>query len=49
MQTQSREGAKDAATQPAGGASIPAAAEDAKEDPMKGLLESLKKDQEKKP
>jgi TRAP-type mannitol/chloroaromatic compound transport system permease large subunit len=50
MQMPPREGAKDApAQQPAGGASTPEAAVEAKDDPMKGLLESIKKDQDKKP
>jgi hypothetical protein len=35
--------------QPRESASQPAGAADAKDDPMKGLLESLKKDQEQKP
>jgi len=47
MQTQSRESAKDAALQPAGGASVSENGKEAKEDPMKGLMESLKNDQEK--
>jgi len=47
MQMQSRESAKDAASQPAGGASAPEGGKEAKEDPMKGLMESLKQDQAK--
>ena len=49
MQRDSRDSAN-AASQPAGGASAPeGGAKEVKEDPMKGLMESLKKDQEKKP
>jgi GntP family gluconate:H+ symporter len=47
MQTQSRDSAKDAASQPAGGASAAEGAKEEKDDPMKGLMESLKKDQDK--
>jgi GntP family gluconate:H+ symporter len=47
MQSQSRDGAKDAASQPGGGASAPEGDKEAKEDPMKGLMESIKKDQDK--
>jgi TRAP-type mannitol/chloroaromatic compound transport system permease large subunit len=50
MQTESRESAKDAPPASAEGASSPSGNEaPVKDDPMKGLLESLKKDQEKKP
>ena len=49
MQTQPRESAKDAAQGAGAAASGPESAADAKDDPMKGLLESIKKDQDKKP
>ena len=49
MQTQGRDAARDSASQPAGSASPSEGAREDKEDPMKGLMESLKKDQEKKP
>ena len=51
MQTQSRETSKDAGSSPAeSSASAPnEGAAEQKEDPMKGLLESLSKDQPKKP
>jgi GntP family gluconate:H+ symporter len=49
LQLESRGSGKDAVSQPAGSASALEGAREAKEDPMKGLLESLKKDQDKKP
>jgi TRAP-type mannitol/chloroaromatic compound transport system permease large subunit len=49
LQKDSSDGAKDAKEPPAGQASGAAPTADAKEDPMKGLLESLKADQDKKP
>ncbi len=45
MQMDSRSSTRDAASQPGADASAPEGGKEAKEDPMKGLMESLKEDQ----
>jgi GntP family gluconate:H+ symporter len=47
LQNQTQRDAMDHSPAPAGSAAMPAAPAEAKEDPMKGLMESIKKDQDK--